>query len=160
MLSYKGCYLIFVKFVVTREGNDVNSLRKWLTVSDAAAIPHPTDEISSVVKDIQKRLVKMRVHAAYPSNGQGRESPRSTSQSPTAHRVQFSVPARSPSASRYESGRDRSGSADRDWRDNGASNRGCRTAVDLSHAKWITGVQILRLGVVLAFGTCVVAAGI
>ena len=61
----------------------------------------------------------MRVHAACPSNGQGRESPWSTSQSPTAHRVQFSVPARSPSAARDESGRDRSVSADRGWRDDG-----------------------------------------
>ena len=38
------------KFVVTREGNDVNSLRRWLTVADAAAVPDPKDEISSVVK--------------------------------------------------------------------------------------------------------------
>ena len=60
-------------FVVTREGNDVNSLRRWLTVAYAAAVPDPKDEISSVVKDIQKRLKEMRVHAAYPSNGQGRE---------------------------------------------------------------------------------------
>ena len=105
--------------MVTREGNDVNSLMRWLTVADAAAVPDPKDEISSVVKDIQTRLEEMRVHKSYPSNGQGRESPRSTSQSPTAHRVQFSVPARSPSASRDEYGRDRSESADRGWRDDG-----------------------------------------
>ena len=90
-----------------------------MTVADAAAVPDPKDEISSVVKDIQKSLEEMRVHAAYPSNGQERESLRSTSQSPTAHRVQFSVPARSPSASRDESGRDRSESADMGWRDDG-----------------------------------------
>ena len=72
--------------------------------------------MSSVVKDIKKRPGKMRFHAAYPSNGQGRESPSSTSQSPTAHRVQLSVPSRSPSASRDESGRDRSESADRGCR--------------------------------------------
>ena len=29
------------QFVVTREGNDVNSLRKWLTVADASAIQDP-----------------------------------------------------------------------------------------------------------------------
>ena len=88
-----------------------------VNVADAAAAPDPKDEISAVVKDIQKRLEEMRVHAAYLSNGQGRESPMSTSHSPTAHRVQFSVPARSPSASRDKYGRDRSGSADRGWRD-------------------------------------------
>ena len=52
------------QFVVTREGNDVNSLRMWLVIADAAAVPNPKDEISSVVKDIQKRLERMRVHAA------------------------------------------------------------------------------------------------
>ena len=40
------------QFVVTRECNDVNSLRRWLTVADTAAVPDPKDEISSVVKDI------------------------------------------------------------------------------------------------------------
>ena len=148
------------QFVVTREGNDVNSLRRWLMVAVAAAVPDPKDEISSVVKDIQTRLEEMRVQAAYPSSGQGRESPRSTSQSPTAHRVQFSVTSRSPSASRDKYGRDRSGSADRGWRDDGESNRECRAAVELSHAKWITGVQIRPLSAVLAFVTCVIAAGI
>ena len=107
------------QFVVTREVNDVNSLRRWLTVADAAAIPDPEDEISSMVKDIQKRLEEMRVHAAYPSNGRGRESPRSKSQSPTAHRVQFSVHARSPSASGDESDCGRPGSADGGWRHDG-----------------------------------------
>ena len=148
------------QFEVTREGNDVNSLRRWLTVADAAAVPDPKDEISAVVKDSQKRLEEMRVHAAYPSNGQGRASPRSTSQSPTAHRVQFSVPSRSPSASLEKYGRDRSGSADRGWRDDGGDKSGCRAAVELSHTKWITGVQIRRLSAVLAFLTCVIAAGI
>ena len=61
------------QFVVAREGNDVNSLWRWLTVADAAAVPDPKDEISSVVKDIQKRLEEMRVHAAYPSMCQERE---------------------------------------------------------------------------------------
>ena len=103
----QGLLPIISQFVVTREGNNVNSLRRWLTVADAAAVPDPKDEISSVVKDIQKRLEKMRVHAEYPSNGQERESPSSASQSPTAHRVQLSVPSRSPSVSRDESSRDR-----------------------------------------------------
>ena len=58
------------QFVVTREGNDVHSLRMWLVVADAAAVSNPKDEISSVLKDIQKRLKGMRVHAAYPSKGQ------------------------------------------------------------------------------------------
>ena len=107
------------QFVVTREGNDANSLRRWFTVADAAAVPDPKEEISSVIKDIQKRLEEMRIHAAYQSNGQGRESPRSTSQSPTARRIQFSVPARSPSASGDESCRGRPGSAIRGWRDDG-----------------------------------------
>ena len=81
------------QFEVTREGNDVNSLRRWLTVADAAAVPDPKDEISLVIKDIQKLQGEMHVHAVYPLNCQGRESPRSTSQSPMAHRIQFSVPA-------------------------------------------------------------------
>ena len=42
------------QFVVRREGNDINSLRKWLTVSDAAAVPDPEEDISSAVKDIQR----------------------------------------------------------------------------------------------------------
>ena len=53
------------QFVVTREGNDVNSLRKWLTVADAAAEPVPNVDISSAVMDIQRRLEEMRVNAAY-----------------------------------------------------------------------------------------------
>ena len=40
------------------------------------------------------------------------------------------------------------------------TNRRCRAAVMVSHTKWITGVQILRLSVVLALVTCVIAAGI
>ena len=97
------------QFVVTREGNDVNSLRKWLTVADAAAEPDANVDISSAVKDIQRRLEEMRVHAAYPSNNNERDR----SQSP--RRVQFTVPSRSPSASRDTSGRSRSASADRSW---------------------------------------------
>ena len=34
------------QFVVIREGNDANSLMRWLTVADAAAVPDPTDESS------------------------------------------------------------------------------------------------------------------
>ena len=64
----------FHQFVLTHKGNNVNSLRKWLTVADAAAVPDPKDAISPVVEDIQMRLEEMRVHAAYPSNGDGRES--------------------------------------------------------------------------------------
>ena len=41
-----------------------------------------------------------------------------------------------------------------------ASNRGCRAAVELSHAKWIVGVEILRLSAVFAVVTCVIVAGI
>ena len=52
----------------------------------------------------------MRVNAAYPSNNNERDR----SQSP--RRVQFTVPARSPSASRDTSGRSRLESADRSWR--------------------------------------------
>ena len=53
------------QFVVTGEGNDIVSLRKWLTVVNAAAVPNPKVDISNVVKDIQKRLEEMRVNAAY-----------------------------------------------------------------------------------------------
>ena len=148
------------QFVVTREGNDVNSLRRWLTIADAAAVPDPKDKISSVVKDIQKRPEKMRVHAAYPSNGQRRESPRSTSPSPTAHRVQLSIPARSPSASRDKSGRDRSGSADRGWRDDGGVESRMSSRGRAKPRQMDLGVQILPLSAVLAFVTCVIAAGI
>ena len=55
------------QFVVTREGNDIASLRKWLTVPDAAAVPDLKEDISKAVKDIQKRLEEMRVNAAYPA---------------------------------------------------------------------------------------------
>ena len=61
------------QFVVTREGNDVNSLRKWLTVADAAAEPNPNVDISLAGKDIQRRLEEMRVNAAYPSNNNERD---------------------------------------------------------------------------------------
>ena len=47
------------QYVVTLEGNDVNSLRKWLAVADTAAEPGPNVYISSAVKDIQRRLVKI-----------------------------------------------------------------------------------------------------
>ena len=70
------------QFAVTREGNDINSLRKWLSVSDAAAVPDPKEDNSSVVKDIQRRLEEMRVHAAYPTDVKERVLPRSASQSP------------------------------------------------------------------------------
>ena len=40
------------QFVVTREGNYINSLRKWLTVTDSATVPDPKEDISSAVKDI------------------------------------------------------------------------------------------------------------
>ena len=123
------------QFVVTREGNDVNSLKRWLMVADAAAVSDPKDEISSVVKDIQKRLEKM-------------------------HRVQFSVSARSPSASHDESGCDRSGSADRGWRDDGGVESPMSSRGRAKPRQMDTGVQILRLSVVLAFVTCVIAAGI
>ena len=83
------------QFVVTREGNDINSLRKWLTVADAAAVPDPKEDISSVVKDIQRRLEEMRVNAAYQTEAKERVPPRSASQSPTARRVQFMVTSRS-----------------------------------------------------------------
>ena len=96
------------QFVVTRDGNDINSLRKWLTVSDAAAVANPKEDISSVVKDIQRRLEEMRVHAAYSTEAKERVSPRSASQSPTARRVPFMVPSRSSSTSRDDSGRSRS----------------------------------------------------
>ena len=56
--------------MIIREDNDVNSLRRWLTVADAAVVPNPKDEISSVVKDIEKCLEEMRVNGAYPSSGQ------------------------------------------------------------------------------------------
>ena len=98
------------QFVVTREGNDVNSRRKWLTVADAVAEPDSNVDISSAVKDIQRRLEEMRVNAAYQSNS----NERGRSQSP--RRVQFAVPSRSPSASRDTSDRSRSASADRSWR--------------------------------------------
>ena len=71
-------------FVVTREGNYINSLRKLLIVADAAAVPDPKEDISSAVKDIQKRLEEMRVHAAYPTDVKERVLPSSASQSPTA----------------------------------------------------------------------------
>ena len=87
------------QFVITREGNDDNSLRKWLAVADAAAEPDSNVDISSAVKDIQRRLEEMGVQAAYPSNNNERDR----SQSP--HRVQFTVPSRSPSVSRDTSGR-------------------------------------------------------
>ena len=38
------------QFVVTREGKDIASLRKWLTVPDAAAVPNLKEDISNVVK--------------------------------------------------------------------------------------------------------------
>ena len=96
------------QFVVPREGNDINSLRKWLTVSGAAAVPHPKEDISNMVKDIKKRLEEMRVNAAYQTELKERVLPRSASQSPTARRVQFMVPSRSSSTSRDDSGRNRS----------------------------------------------------
>ena len=68
------------QFAVTREGNDIASLRKWLTVSDAAAVPELKEDISNVVKDIQKRLGEMRVNAAYPTEVKERMQPRSASQ--------------------------------------------------------------------------------
>ena len=66
----KGLLPYVRQFVVTREGNDVNSLRKWFTVADAAAERDPNVDISSAVKDIQRRLEEMRIHAAYPSNNE------------------------------------------------------------------------------------------
>ena len=69
------------QFVLTRDGNDINSLRKWLTV------PDPKEDISSAVKDIQRRLEEIRVHAAYSTEAKERVSPRSASQSPIARRV-------------------------------------------------------------------------
>ena len=95
----------------------------------------------------------MRVHAAYPSNGQRRESPRSTSQSPTADRVQFAVPARSPSGSGDESGRGRLGSADRSWLDDGGVESRISSRGRAKPRQMDTGVQILRLmrGVVACY---------
>ena len=109
------------QFVVTRECTDVSSLRKWLAIADAAA--DPKDHISSAMKDIQRQLEEMRVHAAHPSGDSGR------GMSQSSRRVQFSVPSRSPSALRYESGCSRSASADRGWRSSESyrsrtSNRG------------------------------------
>ena len=67
------------QFVVTCEGNDVNSLRKWLAVADAAAESDPNVDISSAVNNIQRRLEEMRVNVAYPSN----KNERDRSQSPS-----------------------------------------------------------------------------
>ena len=44
------------QFVVTREGTDISYRRKWLAVADSAAEPDSKDDISSAVKDIQRRL--------------------------------------------------------------------------------------------------------
>ena len=104
------------QFVVTRDENDINSLRKWLTVVSAAAVPDPKEDISSAVKDIQRRFEEMRVHAAYSTEVKERVSPRSASQSPTARSVQLMVPSRSSSTSRDDSGRSRSVYADESWR--------------------------------------------
>ena len=43
-----------LQFVVTREGSDANSLRKWLALAHAAAEPDPKDHISSAFKYIQR----------------------------------------------------------------------------------------------------------
>ena len=142
------------QFVVTREGNDIASLRKWLTVSDAAAVPDVKEDISNVVKDIQKRLEEMRVNAAYPTEVKERMPPRSASQSPSAGRVKFVESSRSSSATPDNSGRSRSVYAKEGWRntvddvsrnrDHGRpfgmgvalrTDRGCRVAVMVKNAK-------------------------
>ena len=105
------------QFVVTREGNDIASLRKWFTVSDAAAVPDLKEDISKAVKDIQKRLEEMRVNTAYPAEVKERRPPRSASQSPSASRVKFAESSRSSSATRDNSGRSRTLYAKEGWRD-------------------------------------------
>ena len=102
--------------MVTREGNDITSLRKWLTVANAAAISDPKEDISNVVKDIQKRLEEMRVNAAYQTELKERVPPRSASQSPSANRVKFVELSRSSSATRDDSGRSHSVYAKEGWR--------------------------------------------
>ena len=76
---------------------------------DAAAVSDPKEDISSAVKDIQRRLEEMRVHAAYLTEAKERVSP-------TARKVQFMVPSRSSSTSRDDSGRSRSVYAEESWR--------------------------------------------
>ena len=83
---------------------------------DAASVPDPKENILSAVKDIQRRLEEMRVHAAYSTEAKERVSPRSASQSPIARRVQLVVPSRSSSTSRDDSGRSRSVYAEESWR--------------------------------------------
>ena len=103
--------------------------------SDAAAVPDPKEDISSAVKDIQRRLEEMRVHAAYPSDVKEKESTRSASQSPTARRVKFIAPSRSSSTSRYDSGSSRSMSAEESWR-NGEGDVSRNRGHDRSHRDW------------------------
>ena len=57
-----------------------------LTVVDAVAALDPKEDISSAVKDMQRRLEEIGVHASYPSNVKERESLRSASQSPAARK--------------------------------------------------------------------------
>ena len=123
------------QFVVPCDGNDINSLRKWLTVADAAAVPDPKEDISSAIKDIQRRLEEMRVHAAYSTEVKERVSPRSASQSPTACIVQFMMPSRSSSTSRDDSGRSRSVYADESWR-NGEGDVSCNRSHGRPYGDW------------------------
>ena len=49
------------QFVVTHEGNDINSLRKWLTVCDAQQYPKKTSRAQSKTStDVWKRCATTR----------------------------------------------------------------------------------------------------